>query len=313
MAIPSPDKQLRARRKNIAKALAATLCKRQLRREQGALEVARLVAAGETIRVLVNGKSAVCGRDAFYRYARDNPDWAANVKAMSKVNGFRKNADVSLRRSESQTHCANGHDLRMHGRLTIRPQGWRAVRCRECNRRKSLYGGVVTEDHIARFKAGLEAGLHLEDMTRDASSPRYVTHYPAFKKARKLDASLNEMFVDRNRYRINRTIGVVNTFDNSTYFDRCDGGDYQRIKSLIPAYIDGCDDIVQDIFLALLEGRVDRGNIAAYVRDFLTEQRRLFPTKFAKFGKASLVSLDAAAFDGSRSTRGDNVSQGLWS
>jgi hypothetical protein len=38
----------------------------------------------------------------------------------------------------------------------------------------------------------------------------------------------------------------------------------------------------------------------------------MFPTNFAKFGDARLVSLDEVLFEGGTMTRGDNVSQSLW-
>jgi hypothetical protein len=38
----------------------------------------------------------------------------------------------------------------------------------------------------------------------------------------------------------------------------------------------------------------------------------MFPTKFAKFGDSPLVSLDEVMFDDGSTTRGDNVSRGLW-
>jgi hypothetical protein len=39
---------------------------------------------------------------------------------------------------------------------------------------------------------------------------------------------------------------------------------------------------------------------------------RQHPTKYAKFGDARLVSLDEVMFEDGSTTRGDNVSHGLW-
>jgi hypothetical protein len=38
----------------------------------------------------------------------------------------------------------------------------------------------------------------------------------------------------------------------------------------------------------------------------------MFPTKYAKFGNAPLVSLDATLYEDGTTTRGDTVSEGLW-
>jgi hypothetical protein len=44
----------------------------------------------------------------------------------------------------------------------------------------------------------------------------------------------------------------------------------------------------------------------------VTAHYRMFPTNFAKFGDARLVSLDEVMYDDGTATRGDTVSRGLW-
>jgi hypothetical protein len=48
------------------------------------------------------------------------------------------------------------------------------------------------------------------------------------------------------------------------------------------------------------------------VKQFITDHNRIFPTNFAKFGDARLVSLDELMFEDGSATRGDTVSRGLW-
>jgi hypothetical protein len=48
------------------------------------------------------------------------------------------------------------------------------------------------------------------------------------------------------------------------------------------------------------------------IRDYVSAQDRMFPTKFAKFGDSPLVSLDEVLFDSGTATRGETVSRGLW-
>ena len=48
------------------------------------------------------------------------------------------------------------------------------------------------------------------------------------------------------------------------------------------------------------------------IKIYVAELKRLYPTKYAKFGDARLVSLDEVMFDDGTATMGDTVSRGLW-
>ena len=95
---------------------------------------------------------------------------------------------------------------------------------------------------------------------------------------------------------------------------RTEANDFHKIASMVP---DGLpphvrDDIAQSILLALMEGTLRRDQVRARVQPFVKDHNRMFPTKFAKFGDSPLYSLDEVLFDDSTTTRGDNVSEGLW-
>jgi hypothetical protein len=62
----------------------------------------------------------------------------------------------------------------------------------------------------------------------------------------------------------------------------------------------------------LLSGALKRDEVRARVGVYVTELNKLYPTKYAKFGNGRLVSLDEVMFEDGSTTRGDNVSQGLW-
>lgn len=81
---------------------------------------------------------------------------------------------------------------------------------------------------------------------------------------------------------------------------------------MLPANFPGRDDVVSDIFEAMLDGSLPREDVKTRVQTYITAHNRMFPTNFAKFGDARLVSLDEVLFDDGRATRGDTVSRGLW-
>jgi hypothetical protein len=48
------------------------------------------------------------------------------------------------------------------------------------------------------------------------------------------------------------------------------------------------------------------------VKLYIAEFNKLYPTKYAKFGRSQLLSLDEALFDDGATTLGDTISRGLW-
>jgi hypothetical protein len=88
--------------------------------------------------------------------------------------------------------------------------------------------------------------------------------------------------------------------------------DLYSISAMLPDAFPGKDDVIQSIFLALVEGRLDRDQVSDHLRRFVREYNRQHPTKYAKFGNARLVSLDDVMFEDGSMTRGDTVSRGLW-
>ena len=81
---------------------------------------------------------------------------------------------------------------------------------------------------------------------------------------------------------------------------------------MLPANFPGRDDVVSDIFEAMLDGSLRREDVKARVQTYITAHNRMFPTKYAKFGDSPLVSLDRVLFEDGSMTRGDTVSRGLW-
>jgi hypothetical protein len=114
---------------------------------------------------------------------------------------------------------------------------------------------------------------------------------------------------------IEKRIGTSNpvlAVATGTFKYEWDPGDPQLIRAMLPQYFPDKDVIINDVIVSLLEGRLDRSQIGAKIHQYIRAQNRLFPTKYAKFGNSRLVSLDEALFEDGTTTRGDNVSRGLW-
>jgi hypothetical protein len=54
-----------------------------------------------------------------------------------------------------------------------------------------------------------------------------------------------------------------------------------------------------------------RKDVPSRVKLYIGEFNKLYPTKYAKFGDARLVSLDEVIFDSGTAARGDTASRGL--
>jgi hypothetical protein len=93
---------------------------------------------------------------------------------------------------------------------------------------------------------------------------------------------------------------------------RQQNNDYYSIRNLIPGGNPHRDDIVARIFEDLLSGHLKREDVRARIKVYVAELNKLYPTKYAKFGEARLVSLDEVLFEDGSTTRGDTVSRGLW-
>jgi hypothetical protein len=91
-----------------------------------------------------------------------------------------------------------------------------------------------------------------------------------------------------------------------------DPRDYHRIRAMLPESFPDKDVVINEVIVSLLEGRLDRSQIAARIRWYVSDYNRMFPTKYAKFGNQQLLSLDEALFEDGTTTRGDTVSHGLW-
>ena len=83
-----------------------------------------------------------------------------------------------------------------------------------------------------------------------------------------------------------------------------EANDYYKIRAMLPANFPSRDDVVGNIFEAMLDGSLRREDVRARVQSFITAHNRMFPTKYAKFGDSPLVSLDQVLFEDGSTTRG---------
>jgi hypothetical protein len=84
------------------------------------------------------------------------------------------------------------------------------------------------------------------------------------------------------------------------------------IRNMMPRNLppEVCDDVVQSIFLALLEGSLQRDQVRGRVQSFVTAFNR--DADKHGTGKYGLPSIDAPLFANGTATLGDRITHGLW-
>ena len=209
----------------------------------------------------------------------------------------------------NKTHCVNGHSFAEHGRVAMH-KGWMTRQCRACETMRDRRGDKIKPDVLVAVKAALKRGLTISAITTSGRSTRLVKHNAIARHRREspeFDRFVFELTKDNNsRGQLLRWQRVRNAAV------RDQNNDYYKILAMLPANFLGKDDVVGDIFEALLDGSLQRQDIRARVKHYVAAHNRMFPANFAKFGDARLISLDAQLFDDGTMTLGDTISRGLW-
>ncbi len=171
---------------------------------------------------------------------------------------------------------------------------------------------------LEKVKRMLMAGKPIAEITGKwlRGKKREITvNTVQFYNARKADPEL-DMFVRAHIPRIRRLSGeqrwAVYRARKATAERREQANDYHAIATLVPANLprDIRDDIVQSIFMALLEGSLRRDQVRGRIREFVASHNR--EANRHGVGKFGLVSLDAPIFADSSMTLKDTVQHGLW-
>jgi hypothetical protein len=225
------------------------------------------------------------------------PLMEANIKAACR----RKGAHI-----RNKTHCINGHSFADHGRVAMH-KGWKTRQCRACEVMRYHQGGIIKPAVLQKVTAGILAGSSINTFTKPG--PNYLVRFSTLARCRRENPEFGRLVEEAISDRLYRGGPPVAA---GTFHYEWDPSDLQAIQAMLPDRFPGKNDVVQSIFLALIEGRLDRSLLDKHLRRFVAEYHRQHPTKFAKFGRSRLVSLDEVLFEDGSTTRGDTVSRGLW-
>jgi hypothetical protein len=240
-------------------------------------------------------------------YCAIHPEYAREarplVEANAKAARGRKGSHI-----RNKTHCVNGHSFAEYARVAIH-KGWVTRQCRACERMRYQRGSVIKEGIIEKVAAGLAAGSPVTTFTKPGRG--YLVRYDTLNRYRRENPEFNRFVTEA----IKENIGKRQLLRRQRIRNagiREEHNDYFKIRAMLPSNFPGKDDVVSDIFEALLDGSLRREDVKARVNHYVSAHHRMFPTKYAKFGNSPLVSLDEVIFDDGSMTRDDTITRGLW-
>src|SRR5260370_275397 len=143
---------------------------------------------GKTIRDMTTagGKDYICSDARFQKHRELNPEWwGEEEQRLNEANAnFKKKYN---NKNKNKTHCKHGHDLAIHGKLTIQKGGWEWRRCMLCTQMHQKAGGVIRPDAVEKVKAHLRAGGKIAEILNGIMRP------PVWNLLRRHDPSINQL------------------------------------------------------------------------------------------------------------------------
>jgi hypothetical protein len=278
--------------------------------QKQAAAVLDALQAGSTVAKITSGKrcKAVISSSKYRMHSQRYSDWAAKIEPLEERN--RLAADfLKGSAKRDRTHCPRGHLMPTTSKFW---NGRRYRHCTTCRKERDLLGVMPKPDVIKKVRALLLEKNSISSFTKGGRpgfllSHRNLTH---LRRARpEFDLLITETIKGSN-FRAQAQRYAHQKFINGG--PAVQSRYYREIVSMVPRFLRDHDDIVSNIFKALLDGSLRHDQIKARISLFVTEQNRIFPTKFAKFGNSPLVSLDEVLFEDGSTTRGDTVFQSLW-
>jgi hypothetical protein len=243
--------------------------------------------------------NAYCGSHPVY--AREAlPLMAENLKAAHHRKG---------ERFRTMTHCMlglhpmTGDNVKIHGTTGRRY-------CAACRKVSSERAPAMKAEQIEAVKQALQNGVTIGqicfgkpvgggqvDRKLCLITPRVLYHHR--RENPDFDKFVAEAVVGNNYTGQQIRRSRVRTRAH-TEAARQETNDYHRIRAMLPTNFPDKDDVVSNIFEALLNGSLKREDVRARVKRYIADHNRMFPTKYATFAGRPLVSLDARLFDDGR-------------
>ncbi|MGY4160230.1 MULTISPECIES: hypothetical protein [unclassified Bradyrhizobium] len=224
------------------------------------------------------------------------PLLAANLVASNKRKGALK---------RNQTHCKAGHPLSGTNLYIEKRTGFR--RCMTCILRRNAEPSPPTTEQVERVTAAINAGQRAVQFCGNGSPDR-IFGFNKLKILRQNNPEFDRLYTTKILLVRPRSNMVTHREVTLTPAQQ----EYQRVARLVPYQLphDIRDDVIQSIFLAILEGSLQLDQVQARVKEFVRAHYR--EANKHGVGKFGLRSLDAPIKVDSKLTRMDVISLRRW-
>ncbi len=247
-------------------------------------------------------------------YFAAHPEYATDARPLIEANAkaarMRKGARLG-----SRTHCGNGHPFSGAYVGHSRGRGYR--KCRICTAHNDQFPPLPTDDQIKQVTAALNTGQTIGRICFGKVAGKkvngFIVKFNKLKRYRELNPDFDRFVCSvisgsNNRAqqrRHNPQLYSVNVLRSET-------NDYHAVAAMVPSNLppEVRDDIVQSIFMALLEGSLRRDEVKARVGQFVKAHNR--EANKHGTGKFGLISIDVPAYAEGSTALVETISRGLW-
>ncbi|MGF6431515.1 hypothetical protein [Bradyrhizobium elkanii] len=287
--------------------------------------------AGETLRLILGAKGAICSKQSFLKHCEMHPEWAKRAQELATHNAAealkRKGSDKAF---ANKTHCSKGHPLTPEN-VGIKPVNGTRY-CKVCNLANVKRGAPMTPQKAEHVRRAILTGMRISDITGSARTKhrqivsngtlrtfrlqnpefnRFIIENIGESSRRTLLSSMGVAPIERSLLRVALTPAADIREDVSLYVP--EPGDYEWLYGLTPRYLtkNDRDMIVSDLWFELSERRLRREDAPTRVKDLIKKHNRENPSH-AYGDIRSPLSLDAPAYLDGTMLRGETVSESLW-
>jgi hypothetical protein len=189
-------------------------------------------------------------------------------------------------------------------------------RCLACRRASSAHAPLMSIKVAEKVKQALQAGASLSQITRgkpvgggQANPSLFIASFKIIKRYRQENPDFDRFVataiadsgsVGQRIWRQRKQNAVKREEIN----------DYYKIRAMLPPNFPDKDDVVSNIFEALLNGSLKRDQVQVHVQLFVAAHNR--DANRHGVGKYGLRSLDAPLFAEGAMSLADTISRGLW-
>jgi hypothetical protein len=247
-------------------------------------------------------------QEQFGAYCKAHPEYAREAKPLLDANTKAARLRKGAHRRD-KTHCANGHSFAENARAVVQKRGL-TRQCKACELMRYWRGGVMKAEVLEKVTARIVTGSSISSFTT-AGTAGYLVKFETLARHRRENPEFDRLVIDATKDSNSR--GQLRRWRKiKTGRIREQNNDYYQIRAMLPANFPDRDDIVSNIFEALLSGSLRREDVRTRIRQFINAHGRSFASKYAKFGPHRLLSLDAPLFEDGNSTWGDTATHTLW-